>query len=59
MHFGNGSAMRGAPVGWAFNSLDALIGPAAKSAAVTHSHPEGIEDTRAIAAAVFAARTAH
>ena len=50
--------MRVAPVGWAFNSLHAVIGHAAMSAAVTHSHPEGIKGAQAIAAAVFATRTA-
>jgi ADP-ribosylglycohydrolase len=41
--FGNGSAMRVAPVGWAFDNLDDVLIQAAKSAEVTHSHPEGIK----------------
>lgn len=55
--FGNGSAMRVAPIGWAFDSLEAVLSQAAKSAEVTHNHPEGIKGAQAVAAAVFAART--
>jgi len=55
--FGNGSAMRVAPVGWAFDNLDDVLSQAAKSAEVTHNHPEGIKGAQAIAAAVFAGRT--
>jgi len=54
--FGNGSAMRVAPVGWAFSSLDDVLAQAARSAEVTHSHPEGIKGAQAIAAAVYLAR---
>jgi ADP-ribosylglycohydrolase len=54
--FGNGSAMRVAPVGWAFDNLDDVFSQAAKSAEVTHSHPEGIKGAQAVAAAVFAGR---
>lgn len=55
--FGNGSAMRVAAVGWAFDNLDDVLIQAAKSAEVTHSHPEGIKGAQAVAAAVFAGRT--
>jgi ADP-ribosylglycohydrolase len=55
--WGNGSAMRVAPVGHAFNSLAAVLDHAARSAAVTHNHPEGIKGAQATAAAVFLART--
>jgi ADP-ribosylglycohydrolase len=55
--FGNGSAMRVAPVGWALDNLDDVVNQAAKSAEVTHSHPEGIKGAQAVAAAVFAGRT--
>jgi ADP-ribosylglycohydrolase len=55
--FGNGSAMRVSPVGWAFNSLDEVVKEAERSAAVTHNHPEGIKGAQAVAAAVFLART--
>jgi ADP-ribosylglycohydrolase len=55
--FGNGSAMRVAPVGWAFDNLEDVLHHAAASAEVTHNHPEGIKGAQAVAAAVFAGRT--
>ena len=54
--FGNGSAMRVSPVGSAFGSLDEVLEWSAKSAAVTHNHPEGIRGAQAIASAVYYAR---
>lgn len=57
--FGNGSAMRVASVGWAFDDLDRVLAEARRTAEVTHSHPEGIKGAQAIAAAVFLARTKH
>ncbi len=55
--FGNGSAMRVAPVGWAYDDLDVVLREATKSAEVTHSHPEGIKGAQAIAAVILLART--
>ena len=55
--FGNGSAMRVSPVGWAFNNLETVLLEAERSAAVTHNHPEGIKGAQATAAAIFMART--
>ena len=55
--FGNGSAMRVSPIGWAFNTLDETLAEAKRSAAVTHNHPEGIKGAQATAAAIFLART--
>jgi ADP-ribosylglycohydrolase len=55
--FGNGSAMRVSPVGFAFSSLDMVLREAKKSASVTHNHPEGIKGAQAIAAAIFLARS--
>ncbi|MFC1943202.1 ADP-ribosylglycohydrolase family protein [Chloroflexota bacterium] len=55
--FGNGSAMRVSPVGFAFNSLDEVLVQAEKSASVTHNHPEGINGAQAVASAIFLART--
>ncbi|HWQ73801.1 MAG TPA: ADP-ribosylglycohydrolase family protein [Syntrophomonas sp.] len=55
--FGNGSAMRVSPVGFAFDTYEQVMEEAAKSAAVTHNHPEGIKGAQAIAAAVFLARS--
>lgn len=55
--YGNGSAMRVAPVGWAFDSLDEVLDGARRSAEVTHNHPEGIRGAQATAASIFIART--
>lgn len=55
--YGNGSAMRASPVGWAFDSLEAVLAAAERSAAVTHNHPKGIKGAQAVAAAIFLART--
>lgn len=55
--FGNGSAMRVSPVGWAMATVDDVMDTAARSAAVTHDHPEGIKGAQAVALAVFLARS--
>ncbi len=54
--WGNGSAMRVSPVGWAFETAAEVLAAAEKSAAVTHDHPEGIKGAQAVALAVFMAR---
>lgn len=54
--WGNGSAMRVAPVAWAMDTLDEVLAEAERSAAVTHNHPEGIRGAQATAAAIFLAR---
>jgi ADP-ribosylglycohydrolase len=54
--YGNGSAMRVPAVGYAFASLDEVLAEAARSAEVTHNHPEGVKGAQATAAAVFMAR---
>lgn len=54
--YGNGSAMRVSPLGWAFDTLEAVLEEAKRSAAVTHDHPEGIRGARAAAGCVFLAR---
>jgi ADP-ribosylglycohydrolase len=54
--YGNGSAMRVPAVGYAFDFLDDVLAQAERSAAVTHSHPEGVKGAQATAAAVFMAR---
>ena len=54
--YGNGSAMRASPVGFAFSSLDTVLEEARESAAVTHSHPEGIKGAQAVASAIYLAR---
>lgn len=55
--FGNGSAMRVSPVGFAFDDLETVLEMAKKSAEVTHNHPEGIKGAQSVAAAIFLART--
>lgn len=55
--FGNGSAMRVSPVGWAFDDMASVLREARRSAEVTHDHPEGIKGAQAVAAAVLLART--
>jgi ADP-ribosylglycohydrolase len=55
--WGNGSAMRVAPIGTAYDTLDEVLAQARRSAEVTHNHPEGIRGAQATAAAVFLART--
>ena len=55
--YGNGSAMRVSPVGWAYDSLEDVLQHAERTALVTHNHPEGVKGAQATAAAVFLART--
>ena len=55
--WGNGSAMRVAAVGYAFDSLDRVLSEARSTALPTHNHPEGIRGAQAVAGAVFLART--
>ena len=54
--FGNGSAMRVSPVGFAFSAMEEVLQEAEKSAAVTHNHPEGIKGAQAVASAIFLGR---
>ncbi len=54
--FGNGSAMRVSPIGWAFDTVDDVLREAERSAAVTHNHPEGIKGAQAVALSIFRAR---
>lgn len=55
--WGNGSAMRVSPVGFAYDSLEEVLAEAGRSAEVTHNHPEGVKGAQTTAAAVFLART--
>ena len=55
--FGNGSAMRVSPVGWAFDTLEETLEAAKQSAEITHNHPEGIKGAQATASCIFMART--
>ena len=54
--WGNGAAMRVSPVGFAFGSVEEVLSEAAKTAEITHNHPEGIKGAQATALAVFLAR---
>ncbi len=50
--FGNGAAMRAAPLGAFFaNDLGTVVEQAARSAVVTHTHPEGVAGCIAVAVA--------
>ena len=54
--YGNGSAMRVAPVGaWFCHDLTRVVSAATASAVVTHAHPEGIAGAVAVALAVAVA----
>jgi ADP-ribosylglycohydrolase len=55
--WGNGSAMRVAPVGIAFDSIKKVLDEAKRSAEATHNHPEGIKGAQATALSIFMART--
>jgi ADP-ribosylglycohydrolase len=55
--WGNGSAMRVSPVGWAFDDLEIVLHKAKESAEITHNHPEGIKGAQATASSIFLART--
>lgn len=54
--WGNGSAMRISPVGFAFDTVDKVLAEAKRSAEVTHNHPEGIKGAQATALAILMAR---
>ena len=54
--YGNGSAMRVSPVGFAFDDIDEVLAEAQRSAEVTHNHPEGIKGAQATALAILLAR---
>jgi len=55
--WGNGSAMRVSPVGFAFHDEDTVIKEAERTAEITHNHPEGIKGAQATASAIFLAKS--
>lgn len=55
--YGNGSAMRVSPIGWAYNSLTEVMIEAKRSAQVSHNHHEGVKGAQAVATAIFLARS--
>ncbi len=54
--WGNGSAMRVSPVGFAFETEETVLAEAKRSAECTHNHPEGIKGAQAVALAILLAR---
>ena len=54
--WGNGSAMRVSPVGFAYDSIEEVMEKAEESASITHNHPEGIKGAQATAGVIFLAR---
>ena len=54
--YGNGSAMRVAPIAWAFDDLEDVLEHARLSALPSHSHPEGIKGALCTAACTWVAR---
>ena len=54
--FGNGSAMRVSPVGFAYDTVDDVLHHAERTAVVTHNHPEGIKGAQATALSIYLAR---
>ena len=54
--WGNGSAMRIAPVGWIANTPQEVIALSDKYTLITHNHPEAIDAARATALSVLYAR---
>jgi ADP-ribosylglycohydrolase len=53
--FGNGSAMRSSPFGYAFKDWKKVLFESGKAAEITHNHPEGVKGAQAIALCVHAA----
>ena len=54
--FGNGSAMRVSPIGWAYDSLERTLEEAGRSAEITHNHPEGIKGAQVVAGSIYLSR---
>ena len=54
--FGNGAAMRVSSVAWFADSREKALELAAKTASITHNHPEGIKGAQTVALAIYDAR---
>ncbi len=54
--WGNGSAMRVSPVGFAYDTVEDVLDQAKQSAEVSHNHSEGIKGAQAAALAILMAR---
>jgi len=57
--YGNGSAMRISPIGWAYNDDLTVLLKARESAICTHNHQEGIKGAQAVARSILFARKGH
>ncbi|MEM1214227.1 MAG: ADP-ribosylglycohydrolase family protein [Bacteroidota bacterium] len=57
--WGNGSAMRVSPVGFAFDTKQVVLAEAKATADITHNHPEGVKGAQAVALAVLWARSGY
>lgn len=55
--FGNGSAMRVSPIGWAFDNFQQTLLEAHLSAEVSHNHSEGIKGAQCVAVLIYHLRT--
>lgn len=55
--YGNGSAMRVSPVGWAFDDYETVLDNAKKTAEVSHNSIEGIHGAQCVANLIFHLRT--
>lgn len=54
--YGNGSAMRVSPVGYAFDNIANVLRLAERTSNISHNHPDAIKGAQAIAASIFLAR---
>lgn len=57
--YGNGSAMRVSPVGFALTTINSVLEESKRSAEVTHNHPEGIKGAQAVAISIYLARAGY
>lgn len=55
--WGNGAAMRVSSVGFAFDKVEMVLQEAARTAEISHNHPEGVKGAQATALVVYLART--
>lgn len=54
--YGNGSAMRVSPAGFAYNTLDEVLEISKKTSEISHNHPEAVKGAQAVASSIFLAR---
>lgn len=57
--FGNGSAMRVSAIAWLARSEDEALDLAARSAAVSHDHPDAVRGAQAVALSIWLGRQGH